>query len=67
MYLKKKQNIHPDFKFISYLFNTQYVPGTMLEPEFTRGDMASGSLAFEKLAISGKKHIVLFSKLHGKC
>lgn len=43
------------------------MPATLLEPEFTRVDMASGSLAFEKLAISGKKHIVLFSKLNGKC
>lgn len=32
----------------------------MLEPEFRKVGMASGSLAFGKLTVSGKKHTVFF-------
>lgn len=39
----------------------------MLEPEFTKVDMASGSLAHEKLTICGEKHTVLFPELNREC
>lgn len=56
----KEQSVQLDFKFNSYVFNTYYVPITMLEPEFTKADIMFGSPAFEKITIHGKRHAILF-------